>query len=183
MVHLTDLLASDLAAVHQTAQLLLDGFVGIGMAAWRDFAAALEEVNESLGPGHISRVALTAEGAVVGWVGGISGYGGYAWELHPLVVHPRYRRQGLGQALVTDFEAQVRARGGGTVYLGTDDEDQRTSLGEVDLYPHVLEHLAHLENRRDHPFAFYLKLGYTVVGVLPDASGPGKPDIFMAKRL
>jgi aminoglycoside 6'-N-acetyltransferase I len=44
-------------------------------------------------------------------------------------------------------------------------------------------HLAQIENRRDHPFAFYRKLGYTVVGVLPGANGLGKPDIFMAKRV
>jgi aminoglycoside 6'-N-acetyltransferase I len=30
---------------------------------------------------------------------------------------------------------------------------------------------------------FHQKLGYTVVGVVPDANGPGKPDISMAKRV
>ena len=34
-----------------------------------------------------------------------------------------------------------------------------------------------------HPFAFYRKLGFVLAGVLPDANGRGKPDIFMAKRL
>jgi len=27
------------------------------------------------------------------------------------------------------------------------------------------------------------RLGFVVVGLLPDANGPGRPDIFMAKRL
>jgi aminoglycoside 6'-N-acetyltransferase I len=35
----------------------------------------------------------------------------------------------------------------------------------------------------NHPFLFYRKLGYTVTGVVPDANGPGKPDILMSKRL
>jgi aminoglycoside 6'-N-acetyltransferase I len=30
---------------------------------------------------------------------------------------------------------------------------------------------------------FYQKLGYVIVGVIPDANGPGKPDIMMAKRV
>lgn len=44
-------------------------------------------------------------------------------------------------------------------------------------------HLRDLQNLRDHPFSFYEKLGYTVIGVLPDAGGEGKHDIFMAKKL
>jgi aminoglycoside 6'-N-acetyltransferase I len=34
-----------------------------------------------------------------------------------------------------------------------------------------------------HPYEFYQKLGYVIVGVIPDANGPGKPDILMAKSL
>lgn len=34
-----------------------------------------------------------------------------------------------------------------------------------------------------HPYEFYQKLGYSIVGVLPDANGFEKPDIFMAKRV
>ena len=40
-----------------------------------------------------------------------------------------------------------------------------------------------LRTWRDHPFEFYQKLGFVIVGVMPDANGLGKPDIFMAKRL
>jgi aminoglycoside 6'-N-acetyltransferase I len=29
---------------------------------------------------------------------------------------------------------------------------------------------------------FWQRVGYTVVGVIPDAEGPGKPTILLAKR-
>jgi aminoglycoside 6'-N-acetyltransferase I len=34
-----------------------------------------------------------------------------------------------------------------------------------------------------HPYAFYHRLGYTVVGVLPDVDGFGKHDTLVAKRI
>jgi aminoglycoside 6'-N-acetyltransferase I len=99
------------------------------------------------------------------------------------VVHPAHQLQGIGTALVQDFETQVRARGATTIWLGTDDEDNLTSLGGADLYPDVLERASKIRNLRSHPFGFYQKLGYAIVGILPDANGPGKPDILMAKRV
>jgi aminoglycoside 6'-N-acetyltransferase I len=59
-----------------------------------------------------------------------------------------------------------------------------TSLSDVDLYgdiPRYLKEIRDLGNQ--HPFLFYQKLGYAVTGVLPDANGAGRPDIFMSKRL
>jgi aminoglycoside 6'-N-acetyltransferase I len=67
--------------------------------------------------------------------------------------------------------------------VGTDDEDNLTSLGGIDLYPNPLDHLSRIENLRGHPYEFYRKLGFVIVGVMPDANGFGKPDIYMAKRL
>ena len=132
---------------------------------------------------RISRVALDWEDRIVGWVAGRPKRDGNVWELHPLIVHDQVRRQGIGSRLVADLEAQVFARGGITVILGSDDTDKSTSLGGVDLYPNILERAAAIENLREHPFEFYQKQGYVITGVLPDANGLGKPDIFMAKRV
>ncbi len=96
---------------------------------------------------------------------------------------PDSQGRGIGQALVADFEAQVRSRGGLTIWLGSDDVDGMTSLAGVDLFPHVLDHLARIRNLRRHPFEFYQKLGYAIVGAPPDANGLGKPDIFLAKSV
>ena len=77
----------------------------------------------------------------------------------------------------------MRARGALTLWLGTDDEDGSTSLSGVDVYPDPLEHLTRIQNLREHPYTFYLKMGFVLVGVMPDANGWGKPDIYMAKRV
>jgi aminoglycoside 6'-N-acetyltransferase I len=178
-----DLRPGDERLVEQAAGLLVDGFKDNAPAAWPDRDAVLREVKESLAEGRISRVAVDEAGNILGWIGGVAEYDGHVWELHPLVVRRDCRRQGIGRALVADFEAQVRMRGGYTIRVGADDENNQTSLGGVDLYPNVLEHLARIKNLRGHPYEFYQKLGFVIVGVMPDANGFGKPDVYLAKRV
>jgi aminoglycoside 6'-N-acetyltransferase I len=167
----------------QAARLLVNGFRQHSPKAWPDMQSAREEIREALEAGKIIRAALDEGGRLLGWVGAIPQYDGHAWELHPLVVDPACQGQGVGRALVADLEEQVRARGGTTIYLGTDDEDDMTSLAGINLYPNVWEHIANIRNFKGHPYEFYQKQGYAIVGVIPDANGPGKPDIIMAKRI
>ena len=182
-MRIVDLRANDIAAKQQAAQILYAAFKENWPKAWPDLDAALAEVEESLDADRISRIALSNDSQVLGWIGGIREYRGNAWELHPLAVHPDFQGQGIGSSLVRDLEEQLRARGAVTVYLGTDDENNMTSLGGADLYPDVLEKLKDIQDLRRHPFGFYQKLGFVVVGVIPDANGKGKPDILMAKPL
>ena len=58
-----------------------------------------------------------------------------------------------------------------------------TSLAGVDLFPDPLAHLAAIRNYNGHPYEFYRKVGFAIAGVLPDANGLGKPDIFLAKSV
>jgi len=178
-----DLPSSDDNLITQAATLLVEGFRDCAPAAWPDLDSALEEVRESFAADRISRVMVNDERQVLGWIGAIEHYGGHSWELHPLVVSPAYQRRGIGRQLVVDLEDQVRQRGGVTIYLGSDDEMGLTSLSNTDLYPNPLDHLAKLQNLNGHPFSFYQKVGFAVVGVIPDANGWGKPDIFLAKRI
>ncbi len=179
---IVDLRPDDDERIRQVAQLLVEAFAHI--PDWpRTLDHARDEVRESFAPNHISRVALDENGTAVGWVGGIERYDGYVYELHPLAVKPSEQRRGIGTALVRDFEEQVRQRGALTVYLGTDDEFGGTTLYGADVYPNVLEHIARIRNLKNHPYEFYEKCGYVLVGILPDANGFGKPDIFMAKRV
>ena len=132
-----DLDTNDQPAIEQVAAMLVDGFREHWPAAWPEIGSALAEVRESFGADRISRVALDDGGVALGWIGGIAAYGGNVWELHPLVVRADMRERGVGRALVRDLERQVAARGGLTITLGTDDEDNMTSLGGADLYHHV----------------------------------------------
>jgi aminoglycoside 6'-N-acetyltransferase I len=144
--------------------------------------AAREEVAEVLEKGF-ARVALEGE-VVLGWIGGLPQYDGRVWELHPLVVHPKQRLQGVGRALTEAFEAEARKRGGLTATLGTDDDSGITSLAGVDLYGDISGQIARLHDLgQRHPFLFYQRLGYMVTGLMPDANGRGLPDIYMSKRL
>ncbi|MEZ5307704.1 MAG: GNAT family N-acetyltransferase [Pyrinomonadaceae bacterium] len=165
------------------AELLFDGFSDTGTTVWRTMAACFETVGESFKPGKINRIAMDDEGGIRGWATGAPLYENFTWELEILVVDRKSKCAGIGSALLSDFESQVADRGGLNVFLGSDDENGRTSIGEVELYPEPLEHLKAIENLGRHPFEFYLKQGYSITGVVPDANGPGKPDILLTKRV
>ena len=182
-MRIVDLTPDDRPNMDAAAALLVDGFSDTGSLAWQTHEQAMVSVHESLEQGRVTRIALDRSGELLGWIGGIPAYDGHVWELHPLVVARRNRGRGIGRALVADLEEQVRRRGCLTLYLGTDDENERTSLGGEDLYPDVLGALGTIRNLRDHPFEFYRKIGFVIVGAVPDANGPGKPDILMAKRV
>lgn len=183
-VRIVDLDRTRTDHVEQAARVLHESFLG-RTQDWQTLESALEEVEDSLEGGRINRVAVDGNDHVVGWVGAIpmDWYPGGVWELHPLAVAAGMRGRGLGRRLVGDLEGLLRLRGCRTVYLGTDDENFETSLGGVDLYEDLPAALKDVANPGGHPIGFYQRIGYTIVGVLPDANGPGKPDIFMAKRL
>ena len=173
----------DAPLIQQTAQLLVDAFREHWPDAWPTLEEGLKEVHEMLEKVRICRAAVDDQGNLLGIIGGIPGYDGNVWELHPLAVQPSMQGQGIGRALVEDFEEQVRSRGALTITLGSDDEDGMTSLAGVDLYKDLWERIRDIRNLRGHPYEFYQKMGYVITGVVPDANGIGKPDILMAKRL
>jgi len=126
---------------------------------------------------------LRSHGQVLGFVGATSQYRGRVYELHPMCVIPSLQGRGLGSALVTDLVERVRDRGGRTIYLGTDDENDLTSASSANLFDEPWRHIRDLKAKSRHPLEFYRKLGFVVVGLVPDANGPGKPDIMMARGI
>ncbi len=178
---LLDLESAGASIQESAAELLVSGFEQLAPDAWPTLEAARAEVALALAPDRLAFVAA-ADGLALGWIGAIPNYGTTGWELHPLVVQPHLQGRGVGRALVEHLVAAVARRGGCVLYLGTDDEAGLTSLAGVDLFPHVLSKLAELRDVGGHPFRFYERCGFEVVGIVPDANGFGRPDILMARR-
>ena len=181
MIDFVDLAVS--ADLHlQAARLLTDTFTTLGTDAWPTLEAACDEVNECIAAPNLC-VGACVGGALLGWVGLRPMYE-RTWELHPLVVDPAHQGRGTGRALVYEIERRAREAGLIGIVLGTDDEAYRTSLSQLDLDPQTLfDEIRAIRNLENHPYEFYEKCGYRIVGVIPDANGPRKPDIWMWKRL
>jgi aminoglycoside 6'-N-acetyltransferase I len=143
---------------------------------------AFKEMNDILDEERIAVMAVKDD-HLIGFVGAIPQYGVTGWELHPLVVNEAYRNKSIGSQLVYTLEEEVAVRGGIVMYLGTDDEFGKTTLFGTDLFDNLFEKIKIIKNIENHPYEFYQKIGYKIVGVIPDANGLGKPDIWMAKRL
>ena len=175
-----DLAAEPASAREEAAVLLVEHFDG--PTGWADMISAREEVERVLREGF-GRAIVDGQ-KVLGWVGGLPEYDGRVWELHPIVVHSEFRWRGIGRALVEAFESEATRRGALTLTLGTDDNTGMTSLADADLYSDLPAQIAGIRDLgRGHPFGFYLKLGYSVTGVMPDANGVGRPDIYMSKQV
>ncbi|MDW7658971.1 MAG: GNAT family N-acetyltransferase [Bacillota bacterium] len=177
-MEIRQLSANDLKAITGAAVLLLDAFPH----SWPTAEIAEAEVMTCLEEGKVALVAVNRN-EVVGFIGAMPQYDTTGWELHPLVVARACQRQGIGRQLVQALEAEVARLGGITIYLGSDDEFGKTSLSGCDLYDHLWERINTIQNIKDHPYAFYQKMGYQIVGVIPDANGFGKPDIWLARRI
>jgi len=170
----------------QAAQMLTDELP----LGWATLASALEEVSDRLdsverdGSGESLFLAAVDGEEVLGWIGMLPSYGGKVYELHPLVVRHDRQRRGIGTMLVRALEKEAKNRGGLTMWLGADDEGPggETSFANVDLYDNLPQRIMAFDPGT-HQAAFYMKQGFKIIGVMPDANGRGKPDIFMAKSL
>jgi aminoglycoside 6'-N-acetyltransferase I len=178
MIEILRLTADNNDWILEAADLLLEAFPH----SWPDMEEATEEVHGCLEEEKIALVAVANEHAV-GLIGAIPQYGTTGWELHPLVVSKAHRSKGIGSKLIAALEKEVLSHGGVMIYLGSDDEFGTTSLSNCDLFDDTYGKITNIVNLGHHPYEFYQKQGYKIVGVFPDANGIGKPDIWMAKRI
>lgn len=186
-MHFIDLALSGIPERRAAAEILWNTFSALGNPTWTSLAEAEREVAECLQEEYFARAAVSEEGRVLAWGGLRPLYGNTTWELHPLVVDQPWHGAGIGGALLTHLEETARSHGVTGIVLGSDDQTNSTTLSTLDttiVAPvDAIRDIAQLPGRPPHPFSFYERHGYQVVGVIPDANGPGKPDILMWKRL
>ncbi len=164
------------------ARALMAAFADRERSAWPDIERAAEEVEDCAEGANICIGAYDGR-TMLGWAGLRRMYEA-TWELHPLAVDPRHQGKGVGSLLLRELEARAARRGIIGIMLGTDDEDFGTSLSSVDLDgANVFREAGLIRNLKRHPYEFYLKNGYAIVGVVPNANGRRKPDIWMWKDL
>lgn len=128
-------------------------------------------------------VSAVINGELAGWTGARPQYDGNVWELHPMVIDENFRRKGIGSKLVKFLEGEVLKKGGLTIYCGSDDEDFKTSLSDPDIYTNLWDKIKNIKNYDNHPYEFYMKCGFQIIGIMPDANGKRKPDIILGKRI
>jgi aminoglycoside 6'-N-acetyltransferase I len=106
------------------------------------------------------------------------------WELHPLVIDKQYQNKGIGKLLLKRIEEKAKEKDIIGILLGTDDEMNRTSLSQHEITEsNIFDEILNITNLKRHPYEFYQKCGYTIIGIIPNANGLNKPDIWMWKNL
>jgi aminoglycoside 6'-N-acetyltransferase I len=180
---LIDLHEASAELLEQAASILFYACREITKTSWSTMEESRKEVAECLHPDYYA-IGYLRDNRLIGWGGLRPAYGVFAWEMHPLVVFPENQKYGVGTKIVSELEKRAKKAGALTIYLGTDDECGFTSLSGKELFSNDLfEEIKHIRHNHRHPYAFYQKNGYRIIGVIPHANGYGRPDIIMGKRI
>jgi ribosomal protein S18 acetylase RimI-like enzyme len=134
-----------------------------GLFTREELSVALELLDAALAePGGEYRVLCAdLDGALAGYVCfGPTPMTEGTWDLYWIVTHPDARGNGVARTLVARMESELRALGARLV---------RVETSRLDGYG-----AAH---------AFYQRLAYPVVAVMPDFYKPGDDLLVMLKRL
>lgn len=167
----------------QADRALFEASRSITDTSWQTVESAETEVAECCDESYIC-IAWVEKDELLGWAGLRPMYGNITWELHPIIVKPGFQGRKIGTKLLTEIENRAEQRGILNIVLGTDDELGKTSLSKVDLYnSDIFLEIKNIRNLDNHPYEFYQKNGYRIIGIIPDANGINKPDILMGKRL
>lgn len=180
-VQMVDLRRDDAAAIAEVRELMRRVFT---WGTFEDAAKADSVIQASFRDEAVSRIAR-AGGRIIG-LSFASLFPGESIFVHWLGVDPDVQRSGVGTALLDDAERIGRAAGAACLALSTgDDHPHRavTTLGRRDIWSDPLGALRDVQTLERHPLDFYTRLGFTVCGVIPDANGPGKPEIYLARPI
>jgi aminoglycoside 6'-N-acetyltransferase I len=163
-------------------KILIDTFSEVNMWPDIDEKGALDTVKECIAEGNIC-IGVKIINQLIGWVGLRPMYE-KTWELHPLAIIPEYQRKGYGRILMNEMEKIAKEKGIIGIMAGSDDETNKTSLSEKEITEeNIFEEIKNIKNYKSHPYEFYKKCGYIIVGIIPNANGLKKPDIWLWKDI
>jgi aminoglycoside 6'-N-acetyltransferase I len=146
-------------------------------------AALGELLDVARTPDALSFVALNLAGEVCGLVGAAPLRSSSVLRVYPLVVDPPFQRRGVGRTLVRALESAALSSGMTTLMMTLEDEAGLTSLAGRSLFPDPLAPMTRFVPPASHPSAFLKRLGFALTGVIPEAAGPGRPELWFVKAL
>lgn len=168
--------------MEQAAKILLETFPAAKM--WPDLneETALETVEKSIADENIC-IGIKVDNQLIGWVGLMPMYK-KTWELHPMAILPKFQGKGYGKILLNEMEKIAREKGIIGIFAGSDDEMNKTSLSQKDITgENIFEEIRNIKNYDNHPYEFYMKCGFSIIGIIPNANGHHKPDILLWKDI
>ena len=169
--------------IKKAAEILYITFTGADRNRWlKNQKEAFDEVKECVEKPNIC-IGIKTVDELIGWAGIRQMYE-KTWELHPMVIKKEYQGKGYGRLLLTEIERMASLKEIIGLVAGSDDETNSTSLSEREINGgNIFDEIKNIKNYRNHPFEFYRKCGYTIVGVIPNANGQNKPDIWLWKDI
>jgi aminoglycoside 6'-N-acetyltransferase I len=89
----------------------------------------------------------------------------------------------VGRALLRTVEEAARELGMDALMIALEDEAGLTSLSGRSLFPDPLAPMTRFVPPASHPSRFLQRMGFALTGVLPEAAGPGRPELWFTKSL
>ena len=166
----------------QAEKILLETFPKANM--WLNITEnkALETINECIDKENIC-IGMKKGEELIGLVGLRPMYD-KTWELHPMAIKPEFQRKGYGKILLNELEKIAQKRGIIGIVAGSDDETNKASLSENEIIKeNIFDKIKNIKNNKNHPYEFYQKCGYVIIGIIPNANGLNKPDIWLWKDI
>jgi len=166
----------------EAAKILYETFAGIGSWPELNIESAINEVNECIADEFIC-FGIKIENKLIGWIGLRPMYE-KTWELHPIVIKKEFHGKGFGKILLDEMEKIAQEKEIIGIVAGSDDHINGTSLSEKDITgENIFDEIRNIKNYKNHPFEFYKKCGYAIIGIIPNANGHRKPDIWLWKDI
>ena len=167
----------------QAAEILYITFVEYNENLWlKNMEEATEEVEECIKEENIC-IGIKINGKLIGWAGLKPMYD-KTWELHPIVIKKEFQGKEYGKKLLNEIEKNALNNGIIGIVAGSDDETNSTSLSDKEINgKNIFEEIKNIKNYKNHPYEFYQKCGYTIIGIIPNANGQNKPDIWLWKDI